>query len=778
MGNTDSTDDSANKQRKHINKNQIILSPSSDGIPFNNFCGSSENQETLKNTEKNEIVLTTTYSYPKGTYNAESVRLFSHKEKLLFYFISTNNISALRYLIINGVNINILDEDRTSPLHIACRRASVQMVEEIINQGAMINIPDIVGWTPLHIACYSLRPEVILLLLKRKANFNTMNRDKKTPRDLIENRSKICLDIIDNFEKYEKGQIERCINGMNSNGVLYEDVVKKYLTYQKLRGEYLSTHEDILDEDIIEGFEEINKRMKEEKRKESAKSFKIGEYKSKRIERVKEYIISLGIEIKQNEKVNDDSSDLDEVPNEFSSVDNTNNEEIKKRRRALDEILSTYKYIPKRHCFYHNYHISNNTIEIEHKNTNTLSLSINNPSSFMIRPSIQTLNENKEDNKDEEIYELYESDSEESDSSDIDKNNSIMSDSLEENDKTISMEGKSIRTFLTSNDVDENVLPNEVYRSINIEDTNYMVKYFDKKIQIFEGILLKLFHFDFFISFLFLISISQIENSLLSLITYISNKFTNKELITLILSKNQISNKSILDIYFKSYFDSSFSYSQLLSQICKIFMLSISDLKLIDDIAKSFASSYYTQSNKYFKSEHSLYCLTFSVLVSSLLYSEEKKEKTICDLVILTKDLNDGDNYNRKIIKECIEMISKLKIENAKKEINIENNKMNNVAIVVNGKYKTYYAIYNDGLFIMYKSQRGSIDSFMYVKMKEELIVEVKGNTITIERKEKNERITIVKNRNKSIKYKYVEKVMIIIENSFVIQDLVTYYKN
>ena len=62
--------------------------------------------------------------------------------------------------------------------------------------------------------------------------------------------------------------------------------------------------------------------------------------------------------------------------------------------------------------------------------------------------------------------------------------------------------------------------------------------------------------------------------------------------------------------------------------------------------------------------------------------------------------------------------------------------------------------------------------------MKEELIVEVKGNTITIERKEKNVRITILKNRNKSINYKYVEKVMIIIENSFVIQDLVTYYKN
>ena len=48
----------------------------------------------------------------------------------------------------------------------------------------MINIPDLVGWTPLHMACYYNRPDVVLLLLKYGANYNTHNRDKLSARDL------------------------------------------------------------------------------------------------------------------------------------------------------------------------------------------------------------------------------------------------------------------------------------------------------------------------------------------------------------------------------------------------------------------------------------------------------------------------------------------------------------------------------------------------------------------------------------------------------------------
>ena len=139
----------------------------SSNIPFPSFCGTSSNEETLKNTKKTEIDLTSTYSLPKGSFSIESIHLFSELEKTLFKIIPTNNIPALRYLIINNVNINILDEDRTSPLHIATRYSSTQMVEEIINQGAMINIPDIVGWTSLHISTFFNRPDITLLLLKK-----------------------------------------------------------------------------------------------------------------------------------------------------------------------------------------------------------------------------------------------------------------------------------------------------------------------------------------------------------------------------------------------------------------------------------------------------------------------------------------------------------------------------------------------------------------------------------------------------------------------------------
>jgi len=55
--------------------------------------------------------------------------------------VQKNNISGIRYLIIQGVNINILDEERTSSLHIACKESSIQTIEEIIFQGSMIIIP-------------------------------------------------------------------------------------------------------------------------------------------------------------------------------------------------------------------------------------------------------------------------------------------------------------------------------------------------------------------------------------------------------------------------------------------------------------------------------------------------------------------------------------------------------------------------------------------------------------------------------------------------------------
>ena len=191
---------------------------------FNAFCGNISNQDIIYNKKKTEIDLTTTFSSAKGTYTKESYRLFSEKEKNFIYLVQRNNISGIRYLIIPSVNINILDEERTSPLHIACKESSIQTIEEIIFQGSMINIPDLVGWTPLHMACYYNRLDVVLLLLKLGANYNTHNRNKLSARVLaIKLKNYYCVKVLDNFIKYQQIEKEKCLKEINNDNYEYNN---------------------------------------------------------------------------------------------------------------------------------------------------------------------------------------------------------------------------------------------------------------------------------------------------------------------------------------------------------------------------------------------------------------------------------------------------------------------------------------------------------------------------------------------------------------------------
>jgi hypothetical protein len=64
----------------------------------------------------------------QGTYTSESTKFFTEDEKKLFHFSEGNNIASIRYLTLNSVHINILDQDRTSPLHIASRKGSLQVI--------------------------------------------------------------------------------------------------------------------------------------------------------------------------------------------------------------------------------------------------------------------------------------------------------------------------------------------------------------------------------------------------------------------------------------------------------------------------------------------------------------------------------------------------------------------------------------------------------------------------------------------------------------------------
>lgn len=82
---------------------------------------------------------------------------------------------------------NTYDENRTSPLHIAARQGSIQIIQELLEKGAFINLTDCAGWTPLHVASYYGRELAVNELLSYGADFSLVNRRGETPCDLTGN---------------------------------------------------------------------------------------------------------------------------------------------------------------------------------------------------------------------------------------------------------------------------------------------------------------------------------------------------------------------------------------------------------------------------------------------------------------------------------------------------------------------------------------------------------------------------------------------------------------
>ena len=346
--------------KNNNNKSNINIKTS-----YNGFCGNFSNNDILFNKKKTEIDLTTTYSSAKGTYTKESYKLFSQNEKNFFYLVQRNNISGIRYLIIQGVNINILDEERTSPLHIACKESSIQTIEEIIFQGSMINIPDLVGWTPLHMACYYNRPDVVLLLLKSGANYNTHNRDKLSARELaIKCGNYNCAKVLDNFIEYQKLEKEKRLNEINTknllgdkaieevtdeNQTLYEEILKKYILYQQLKKEFMQNNEDILSNN-----DELNSPEKDD--------YEISDIVNDEFYPTAEIQKKNNIE---NMELNEIEKCLNLLNMQINKKKEKNNN-LEKNKYEL--ILSKYKFIPKKHKFYLKYEHKNGKFMIKSQN--------------------------------------------------------------------------------------------------------------------------------------------------------------------------------------------------------------------------------------------------------------------------------------------------------------------------------------------------------------------------------------------------------------------------
>ena len=162
----------------------------------------------------------THYSIPKGRISTYSVSYLTADEISFFKLCSGKNLAAIRHFLKKGVNVNSLDEDRSSPLHIACRSGSAQVIEELINWGANINIADMAGWTPLHVAAFYQKSFTCHILLKKGADPYCVNRNGETPWDLVKEKEETEKIFLAHFDRLQLHKMtKRKLNGFNVENV-------------------------------------------------------------------------------------------------------------------------------------------------------------------------------------------------------------------------------------------------------------------------------------------------------------------------------------------------------------------------------------------------------------------------------------------------------------------------------------------------------------------------------------------------------------------------------
>ncbi len=152
----------------------------------------------------NPISESISYKIEKG--NIEEVKniLIENKIDLEDSYLRTpliwasfyNNVDLLIWLIDNRANINHQDKNGYSALHFVAQENCKNVAEILLNNGIDVELEDFYGNTALWTAVFNAKGnnEIVELLLDSGANFNHLNKNNKTPKEMAE--------TFGGFEKY------------------------------------------------------------------------------------------------------------------------------------------------------------------------------------------------------------------------------------------------------------------------------------------------------------------------------------------------------------------------------------------------------------------------------------------------------------------------------------------------------------------------------------------------------------------------------------------------
>jgi hypothetical protein len=181
--------------------------------------------------------------------------------------------------------------------------------------------------------------------------------------------------------------------------------------------------------------------------------------------------------------------------------------------------------------------------------------------------------------------------------------------------------------------------------------------------------------------------------------------------------------------------------------------------------------------SKYLLSEHAIYMLTFTILCIDVDLKEYKTsnsrilnglnklntlntvdnlKKKFIDMVIILKNLNDGENFDSHYLKDLFKFSRHLGLCNVHNYSDNTRSK-NSIGLIKNGKHKQYFYVYlSDGILLLFNQKNSDkVNKFIYLKNPSLFIYKYDFSNLIlgVDSKGQNKNIFIFKNKEKYIKY-------------------------